>query len=348
MFRPIGKAAPVILIGDVHGQSSKLTSLWNNIKCFFNDSESFKRSTVIFLGDYVDRGPDTYGAIELMLNLKHQYTNMNFHFICGNHDFALARFLDGKGNYSNSIKDYVPKHKTEQLYNGEGSDHMHLQGLRYAGTISRSHATRSDSIYDAGTTFSSYKVPYNNRQQLIQQMPLSHRAFIDDLLLVYDEIHDVFGRVIAVHAGLEQNDPEKQISMLKDKSFIPSPWIEPLMGRRNVRNMPLSFLAHDQHEQYGHTPWVISGHHEKCYRNNRRIIMDACGGKSKKKMGAAILIERSQDWSSINQIRQPDGVTSVAMTHCTYCQGYDCSEDVSIAVDLGEPHVDVYHVSSSE
>ena len=42
--------------------------------------------TLIFLGDYVDRGPDSCGVIELLLKLKEHYKCV---FIKGNHDHVF-------------------------------------------------------------------------------------------------------------------------------------------------------------------------------------------------------------------------------------------------------------------
>ena len=46
---------------------------------------------MVFLGDYVDRGPDSRAVLELLTHL--QRSRPNTHFICGNHDFALMAFL---------------------------------------------------------------------------------------------------------------------------------------------------------------------------------------------------------------------------------------------------------------
>lgn len=70
------------VIGDVHGEANKLTNLLQKLNITSSD-------TVIFLGDYVDRGPDSYQVIEQLLDLEKK---CNCIFIAGNHDIS---FFDG-------------------------------------------------------------------------------------------------------------------------------------------------------------------------------------------------------------------------------------------------------------
>lgn len=47
-----------ICVGDIHGHLDRLKVLWRNLE-FKLRSVSFASSTVIFLGEYNDRGPDS-------------------------------------------------------------------------------------------------------------------------------------------------------------------------------------------------------------------------------------------------------------------------------------------------
>lgn len=66
----------IYAIGDIHGCLNKLNALLSKLDITPN-------TTFIFTGDYVDRGPDSYGVIERLLQLKQQ---CNCIFLCGNHD----------------------------------------------------------------------------------------------------------------------------------------------------------------------------------------------------------------------------------------------------------------------
>lgn len=69
----------IYCLGDIHGELDKLNTLLDKLNIQPTD-------TVICLGDYVDRGPDSYGVIERLLQLKQQCTCV---FLAGNHDVAF-------------------------------------------------------------------------------------------------------------------------------------------------------------------------------------------------------------------------------------------------------------------
>ncbi len=75
-----------IAIGDVHGCLAALDSLLAAVRPRSDD-------TLVFLGDYVDRGPDSRGVIERLLGLQQQ-----LHLVCllGNHDEMMLNVYDGQ------------------------------------------------------------------------------------------------------------------------------------------------------------------------------------------------------------------------------------------------------------
>ena len=78
-------------VGDIHGRSDLLATLLRAIEADAAASEAEKR-TLVFLGDYVDRGPDTRGVIEMLISgLPHGF---EAHFLTGNHEALLLGFLD--------------------------------------------------------------------------------------------------------------------------------------------------------------------------------------------------------------------------------------------------------------
>ncbi len=90
---PAGHRAYVV--GDVHGRLDLLRSLLKQIE---NDisRRSRTRSTIIFLGDLIDRGPDSAGVIELLHSYKSESASMAF--IMGNHEEAMLRVIDGESD----------------------------------------------------------------------------------------------------------------------------------------------------------------------------------------------------------------------------------------------------------
>ena len=80
------KKGRTLAIGDIHGCLKPLKLLWETI-----DPQPDDR--IIFVGDYVDRGPDTKGVIDFLIGLRDS-EEFNITFLSGNHEekFFLARF----------------------------------------------------------------------------------------------------------------------------------------------------------------------------------------------------------------------------------------------------------------
>ena len=76
----------LIAIGDIHGEIDKLTSLLNKIK-------PKKDDTLVFLGDYIDRGNNSKEVISTLIKLK-KLTNCIF--LMGNHEDMLLRTKETK------------------------------------------------------------------------------------------------------------------------------------------------------------------------------------------------------------------------------------------------------------
>jgi len=91
---------PIYIIGDIHGQLKKLTMLLQRVKLVQHDlSWSGGTATLWFLGDYVDRGPDGIGVIDLIMRLQHEAEVAGGHVgaLLGNHElFLLAAYRFGR------------------------------------------------------------------------------------------------------------------------------------------------------------------------------------------------------------------------------------------------------------
>jgi serine/threonine protein phosphatase 1 len=73
-----------IAIGDIHGCSATLETLLARL-----DAEYGAERTYVFLGDYVDRGPNSKQVIDLLLKFSESH---NCEFIRGNHDQMLLNY----------------------------------------------------------------------------------------------------------------------------------------------------------------------------------------------------------------------------------------------------------------
>jgi len=84
----------VYAIGDIHGRSDLLDRLLGLIR---KDAAGFRGVvTLVFIGDYVDRGRDSKGVIDILLEVRTEFAT---HFLCGNHDRAMLNFLADPGTY---------------------------------------------------------------------------------------------------------------------------------------------------------------------------------------------------------------------------------------------------------
>jgi len=82
----------VFAIGDVHGRSDLLAMLLDEIS--LDPAVGAGAATLVFVGDYVDRGPDSRGVIDQILALRARGAG---ELVClrGNHDQMLLDFLAG-------------------------------------------------------------------------------------------------------------------------------------------------------------------------------------------------------------------------------------------------------------
>ena len=78
----------IIAFGDIHGCSVALTTLIEAI-------QPTPQDTLVFLGDYIDRGPDSRGVIEQVIRLGERCQVVP---LLGNHEEMLLGGLEGKDN----------------------------------------------------------------------------------------------------------------------------------------------------------------------------------------------------------------------------------------------------------
>ncbi len=96
-----------IAIGDIHGCSLALARLLETVQPQANDC-------LITLGDCVDRGPDSCGVIEQLLELREKCRLVN---LLGNHEEMMLRHLDGRP----PVHDWLPFGGAETLKSYESA-----------------------------------------------------------------------------------------------------------------------------------------------------------------------------------------------------------------------------------
>jgi serine/threonine protein phosphatase 1 len=143
----------IYAIGDIHGCLKTLKELLGQLPLKDDDE-------VVFLGDYIDRGPDSKGVLDYLLANR----KPGWHFLRGNHEqmllewlgtpnpLAAANWLLNGGHQT--LQSYVPQEKLDEV-RGEGA-HILLQSyiphthVEFLNALPLSHETPDYFFCHAG------------------------------------------------------------------------------------------------------------------------------------------------------------------------------------------------------
>jgi len=155
-------------VGDIHGRLDLLQRLLDLIRLDAKASPADRR-TLIFLGDYVDRGPDSRGVVERLIGGLPQ--GFDVHFLKGNHEAILLDFLAEPWRL-----DHWLQNGGEETMRSYGVD---TKGLTYLGAP-----------------------PAAWRDAFAEALPEAHLRFFRNLQLSVS-----FGDYLFVHAGIRPGVP---------------------------------------------------------------------------------------------------------------------------------------------
>jgi len=158
----------VYAIGDIHGRADLLDELLAMIDAD-NSARGPSRIRLIFLGDLIDRGPDSKQVVERVMDVKARYPET--HILLGNHEEVFLQALR------------------------TGS----LGALRYALRIGA-----DTTIQSYGVTGPEYL-----RASIEQLLDLSQAAVPESHLAFMDDFEDMVfvGDYLFVHAGVRPDQP---------------------------------------------------------------------------------------------------------------------------------------------
>ena len=92
------KPERLFVVGDIHGCRLELAALLG----FIRRKRGFNaRDLLVFVGDYVDRGPDSRGVVQDLIDLRKEFPD-NTVFLKGNHEDMFMAFLGFRGNMGGS------------------------------------------------------------------------------------------------------------------------------------------------------------------------------------------------------------------------------------------------------
>jgi len=82
----------IFAIGDIHGSYDQLRDLIQKIPI------DFAEDTLVFIGDYIDRGPGSVEVVDYLIDLKKRVPGIIF--LKGNHEDMLQKYLDGTDRFT--------------------------------------------------------------------------------------------------------------------------------------------------------------------------------------------------------------------------------------------------------
>jgi len=83
----------IYAIGDIHGRLDLLEALLRKVAKDAGAARVRQRPVLVFLGDYVDRGPSSKGVIDCIMRLS-AVKSLEVRSLKGNHEQAMLDFLD--------------------------------------------------------------------------------------------------------------------------------------------------------------------------------------------------------------------------------------------------------------
>jgi serine/threonine protein phosphatase 1 len=189
---------PIVAIADLHGQRRSLERLLTRLEAL----PEWPHCALVFLGDFVDRGPDVCGTIDLVRELLHERPDRTA--VMGNHDMALvraARLDDGPAS------PYWIDHYRENY------DHE-LTFKSYLGRLPRHEDWEADLLL------------------LREAIPVAHRRFLAGLPWLVEAPGHLF-----LHNGLSpelEQSAEEQVEALRQRR-----WDDTLRPRAGTRTAEL-------------------------------------------------------------------------------------------------------------
>lgn len=172
-------------IGDVHGRLDLLRDLVARIER--DDAARPPAKTyLVFLGDLVDRGPDSKGVVEYLLHFDPRFAQPVF--LKGNHEEFLLRVLAGEDDV---VLDWLP-YGGYECAESYGVDRRWILNATPAGIVKR----------------------------LQEAVPESHRTFLEGMADTFR-----FGDYLFVHAGIRPGVPVRE-QIAKDLRWIREGFLE--------------------------------------------------------------------------------------------------------------------------
>ena len=167
----------IYVVGDIHGCIALLKKIQQKIIVMSKNTPGTK--LIIYLGDYIDRGPEIKETIQTLLDF--QPIDFQRIFLLGNHEQMMLDFIKGE------------------------PDSLYLWILNGGDKTLNSYGVKAITFFEG-----IIKNDKTIRGQLIKKIPKDHLQFFNNLSLSY-QYNDYF----FVHAGIDPdialNKQDKQV-----------------------------------------------------------------------------------------------------------------------------------------
>jgi len=126
----------LLAVGDIHGCLDKLVALVAKVQPTEDDM-------MVFLGDYINRGPDSRGVIDFLIDLKSKVPCI---FLLGNHEKMFLEF------YANNNSNFLLNggDKTLESYNFHNIGGFPLSHISFFNELYPYHETNDHIFVHAG------------------------------------------------------------------------------------------------------------------------------------------------------------------------------------------------------
>ena len=197
----------VYAVGDIHGQLDLLHRLEVEIQADVA-KRAARRRVIVYLGDYIDRGPASKGVVEYLLTRPLEGFEP-VHLI-GNHDRWLLDFLEnpagGHGWLTNGGRATLASYGVNNVTSGSQSEQMQTLASALADALPRRHLEFFQSLKYSHTEGDYFFAHAGVRPGI----PLDDQA-PDDLIWIREEFlfsEEDFGKVV-VHGHTPGHTPEE-------------------------------------------------------------------------------------------------------------------------------------------
>lgn len=137
----------IYAIGDIHGHLRLLRGMMERVRADLRD-RPHSNPLVVFLGDYMDRGPECRGVLEALIELRD--SPLPTRFLLGNHDTYVGAYLRDPDWYDRTyhwLHDAMGGNATLESYGVPDATDLHPAATRdaFASAFPRAHMAFLDA-----------------------------------------------------------------------------------------------------------------------------------------------------------------------------------------------------------